>query len=461
MAKILHLTASNARRGAETFAYELAEYLRGVGHEVRIMCVVGDDAPNRLPMEIAGQRRRAPGTTQRILTAARWSDVIVSFGSISLQAAATASRITRRPFIYRNIGDPTVWGQVPLADLRIGRPARTAKHVVALYPAAGTELIRRYRLDPTRVSVIPRGVDAQLFQQVTAEQRAEAQRTLGVTSDRRWLLYLGALSDEKNPLAVLEMAERLPDDIGVLVGGAGPLAEQLSDGAARFGPRVQMLGVVDARTAIAASDALLLPSRTEGIPGAAIEASLSGVPVVATAVGGTESVVVDGVTGRVVAPDSPDELAAAALDVLDHAATFGPAARTHCTAAFSMEVVGARWSAVIDRLTTERTRSAGRRVLQVTASDQRRGAEVFALQLERALERRGNDVVTVAVTGGHGQMPFRSLGPNRLDPRSFRNLRRLARDRDLIVVHGSDGLWPASVVSAATKVPFVYRNIGD
>jgi glycosyltransferase involved in cell wall biosynthesis len=54
-----------------------------------------------------------------------------------------------------------------------------------------------------------------------------------------------------------------------------------------------------------------------------------GTPVVATRVGGLPEVVRDGVTGRLVAPGRPDQLAAAVLDVLAHRARMGAAAAEH------------------------------------------------------------------------------------------------------------------------------------
>ena len=460
MARILHLTASNARRGAETFAYELADHLRGVGHEVRVMCVVGADVPNALPIEIAGTQRRSPRTFNNVLAAARWSDMVTSFGSISLQSAASATTLARKPFVYRNIGDPAVWGSIPGADLRIGMPLRRARHVVALYPGAADELVRRYRIDRDGITVIPRGVDAEQYLPVSGPERIAARAALGADPDRRWLLYLGALSTEKDPLAVVEVVKRLPDDVGVLVGGSGPMADEVAAAAAPYADRIKLLGVIPARTGLAAADALLLPSRTEGIPGAAIEASLSGLPVAATDVGGTSSVVLDGRTGRGVAAEDYDALAEAALEVLEHAQTYGPAARAHCGAEFSMSKVGALWEGVVDRVTGTGG-LVGRRVLQVTATTERRGAEVFAHQLGEALEDRGVDVRTVAVSDSGGTLPFQVLGRGRGDPRTMLALRSAAQQSDVVVVHGSLGLWPATVLSALNGKPFIYRNIGD
>src|SRR5437660_11632373 len=63
-------------------------------------------------------------------------------------------------------------------------------------------------------------------------------------------------------------------------------------------------------------DVLVLPSYTEGLPNVVLEASAAGVPVVATAVGGTPEVVEDGVTGYLVPPGDPEALAGRVRDVL-------------------------------------------------------------------------------------------------------------------------------------------------
>jgi glycosyltransferase involved in cell wall biosynthesis len=64
-------------------------------------------------------------------------------------------------------------------------------------------------------------------------------------------------------------------------------------------------------------DVLALPSRTEGLPLAAVEAMLAGVPVVATAVGSVPEAVRDGETGLLVPPEDPHALAAALRRVLE------------------------------------------------------------------------------------------------------------------------------------------------
>lgn len=64
------------------------------------------------------------------------------------------------------------------------------------------------------------------------------------------------------------------------------------------------------------TDLMVLPSHTEGLPNAALEALAMDVPVLATRVGGTPEVIEDGVTGRLVPPRDPAALAAAIEDFL-------------------------------------------------------------------------------------------------------------------------------------------------
>ncbi|MFZ4518096.1 MAG: glycosyltransferase [Microthrixaceae bacterium] len=459
--RILHLVASDHRRGAETFAVELAEHHRAAGHEVRVMAVSGTGGPDRLPVEVAGRGRRDPVAFGRILRAARWSEVVVSFGSSSVLPGSAAARLCGRPFVYRNIGDPSVWGAVRASDLRIGLPLRSARRVVALYDGARDSLVRAYSLDPARVRVIPRGVPADRFPEAGPAERAEALARLGLDPSRRWLAYVGALSEEKDPLLAVRALRDLPDDVGLVVAGGGPLEADVASEAAGLGERCRLLGTVaDVTTVHAAATALVLPSRTEGIPGAVVEAGLTGRPAVAFAVGGVPSVVVDGVTGRLVAERTPDAVASAAVDVLDAAAAMGAAARAHCLQHFSMATVGAAWSEVVREAVA---RPRGRRVLQVTSSTARRGAEVFAHQLSAELRADGLEVTEVALRrAAHERgLPVRVLGDHRFRPRSLWRLACAMRASDVVVVHGGSGLVPVALLAPLVRRPYVYRNIGD
>jgi glycosyltransferase involved in cell wall biosynthesis len=101
-------------------------------------------------------------------------------------------------------------------------------------------------------------------------------------------------------------------------------------------------------------------------------------------------------------------------------------------------------------------------ILQVIASTDRRGAEIFGVDLGEALSRRGHTLRTVALSPGRaGSLDVPTLGPTRFAPRTFRNLRRAAREATLVAAHGSSTLLAVAVALAGTGRPFVYRNIGD
>jgi glycosyltransferase involved in cell wall biosynthesis len=112
---------------------------------------------------------------------------------------------------------------------------------------------------------------------------------------------------------------------------------------------VQLLGSRDdIPDLLRTSDLMVFPSRPrgEGMPGVLIEAGLSAVPVVATAVPGVRSVIADGDTGVVVPPDDLPALVDATASLLSDPArrsAMGAAARDRCVREFSLDVVTATW----------------------------------------------------------------------------------------------------------------------
>jgi glycosyltransferase involved in cell wall biosynthesis len=89
-------------------------------------------------------------------------------------------------------------------------------------------------------------------------------------------------------------------------------------------------------------NAFVLPSLAEGISNTLLEAMASGLPVVATNVGGNVELVVDGETGLLVPPASPSPLAEAMADLLEHpdrALAFGVAGCERVRSQFSLEAM--------------------------------------------------------------------------------------------------------------------------
>jgi glycosyltransferase involved in cell wall biosynthesis len=103
------------------------------------------------------------------------------------------------------------------------------------------------------------------------------------------------------------------------------------------------------------------------------------------------------------------------------------------------------------------------RILQVVTDRDRRGAQVYAMDLEPGLRNLGCDVETVALSPGtHGdKLRIEALGTSRRSPSTLRALRRRATGFDVLIAHGSTTLFACAVALAGSRTPFVYRQISD
>ena len=108
----------------------------------------------------------------------------------------------------------------------------------------------------------------------------------------------------------------------------------------------------DISKCLQAIDVFVLPSIAEGISNTILEAMATGLPVIATAVGGNPELVVDGKTGTLVPSGDPAAMAAAMRRYLDDRAT-DRAPRRRGTARRRLEVrASTRWSRTISGSTT-------------------------------------------------------------------------------------------------------------
>jgi glycosyltransferase involved in cell wall biosynthesis len=130
-------------------------------------------------------------------------------------------------------------------------------------------------------------------------------------------VVVARLSPEKDVANFVRAAALLRDQEPAfrgLVAGDGPCRDDLRRESAdrRLGGVLEYLGVVrDVPPLLARAGVFVLPSLAEGISLTLLEAMACGLPVVATAVGGTPEAVEDGVTGLLVPAADPAALAAA------------------------------------------------------------------------------------------------------------------------------------------------------
>lgn len=159
------------------------------------------------------------------------------------------------------------------------------------------------------------------------------------------VLFLGRLVANKGCDVLLRAAARLPPTTRIRVAGDGPERARLDALARELGlaDQVEFLGWTSAeqvRSLLDDARVLAVPSLwPEPFGLVALEAYAAGRPVVASSVGGLADLVVDGVTGRLVPPDSPQDLAEALGTYLaDPAGALraGLAGREHAIREFSM-----------------------------------------------------------------------------------------------------------------------------
>ncbi len=187
-----------------------------------------------------------------------------------------------------------------------------ADRVVAVAESART-IVVGHGVAESKVVLIPNAVDARDLE-VTLS-RDECRAKLGLPADATIACVVGRLSHEKGQDVALRALAILRDrrvSVSFAFAGDGPdrdaletLAKSLgvSDRAVFLGHQ-KTVGVV-----YRASDLLVMPSRSEAMPNALLEAMTLGLPAVATRVGGVPEVCDDGVTGWICAPESPESLA--------------------------------------------------------------------------------------------------------------------------------------------------------
>jgi colanic acid/amylovoran biosynthesis glycosyltransferase len=133
------------------------------------------------------------------------------------------------------------------------------------------------------------------------------------------LVCIGRLSPEKGQIVLVDAAIRLARrglEFELVLVGDGPLREQLEGKVREAGitSKVRFAGWADAQQvceAIQGCRALVLPSLGEGLPVVIMEAMSQGRPVIASDVGGVRELVESGVTGWLVPPSNPEQLAEA------------------------------------------------------------------------------------------------------------------------------------------------------
>jgi glycosyltransferase involved in cell wall biosynthesis len=226
--------------------------------------------------------------------------------------------------------------------------ARFTTCLIAVSEEVRADLIRLGVAPPERIIVLPLGFDFSRFDVPDEERRARREafrRGLGIPAEAPLVTLIGRLEPIKRVDRFLRVANLIesPDDTRFLVVGDGTQREELqwSAAAAQLGSRLVWAGLrEDMPDVFFASDLVAVTSDNEGTAVTAIEAHAAGLPVVTTRVGGMSSVVLDGETGYVVAPEDETGLARAIAALTlddDKSVRLGLAGRERVRSVFALD----------------------------------------------------------------------------------------------------------------------------
>jgi len=348
--------------GGETQVLGLALELRAMGHRAELLCDPAGELWRRAnaaglvchPMPIRNALDAAAAAAlRRRLRAGRYD--VVHFHTSRAHAMAPWVRGLARAAVVTRRMD-----YVPNRLFARWLYGRRAVDGVAAISTGVADALVRAGVARERITVIPSGVDCAHFRPPTADERAAARAALGLGDADRAVGAVGVLEPRKGHRFLVEamaMLERddtgggLPRDqvarqaaprIVAIIAGDGSLRDPLAAEIQRrgMGEAVRMVGRVgDARAILWALDIFVMPSLSEGLGVALLEAMACGLPAVASRVGGILDAVDEGRTGVLVGAEDADALAGALAGLSANAparVAMGAAARSRADEYFSM-----------------------------------------------------------------------------------------------------------------------------
>lgn len=320
--------------GTETQAVQVAERLQASGLQVTVACLHSDgpltDRLEQIGIPVVRFTTRGTfcsyyGIYQLLRLA--WFirrekfDVIHAHDLWANLMAVPAARLAGAPMVFSSQRD--------LAHLKWYTPTRTwfirlihrlSTSVVTNSHAVREHVITQFRVPPHRVSILRNGVDFARFAGARGDRTALFPE---VSPDEQIVAMVANMhSSVKGHRDLIEAAEticgELPQVKFVFV-GEGCERSQIYEQVRRTGLEDNFLFLGyrrDIPELLSCCDISVLPSIAEGFPNAVLESLASGLPVVATCVGGTLEIIEDGKNGLLVPPGDPTALTTAILRLL-------------------------------------------------------------------------------------------------------------------------------------------------
>jgi glycosyltransferase involved in cell wall biosynthesis len=253
---------------------------------------------------------------------------------------------TRRLLVYRAV------------DLFL---LRLADRVITVSRDQRRLLLRR-GVDRRRLVLVPNVIDADAFAARVGD-RSVTRRDLEVPPDAPLIALVGRLTSQKGVDSFLDAACQVRSghpQARFIVAGTGSDRAALEARCRELGLNgvVRFLGYrSDVAALLGASDVVVLPSRSEGLPVVLLEALAVGRPIVATAVGGVPDLLTHGRTALLIPPHSADAVAEGVSRLIADpglAGRLAEAGARHVRAHYSPQHAARRMAAIYRTVVAER-----------------------------------------------------------------------------------------------------------
>jgi glycosyltransferase involved in cell wall biosynthesis len=335
----------------------LSESLQERGHRVVLLCK--EDAAMQQDAVRRGIETRTPGLSGK-------------FNPLVALRIARVAREIGADVIHTHLSTASQWGG--FAGRVCGIPVVSHVHamnsryffMLADRMVACSEGVRRHIINQgvsgERVTTVYNGIDLRRFEKVM--EAAEVRRSLGLPGTGPVIGCVAHLSPKKGQRYLLHAVALLRDrwpDLHCLLVGEGDMTDTLAALARELGiaDRLHLLGFRgDVISVVNAMDVLVLPSvAKEGLGLALIEAALLGKPTLASNAPGIDEALEDGVSGFLVKPGNPEELAARLDFLLSDASLcdrMGRAGRQRALETFSIPAMTDQMEAIYYELRGKR-----------------------------------------------------------------------------------------------------------
>jgi glycosyltransferase involved in cell wall biosynthesis len=347
MARVLFVDQSGAPGGAELVLLSLAQHM---GAQCRVVIMSDGEFPGLLaraeiahtvlpmPRAVLAVRRESgvgtslfalPGVifaTFRLIGMAANAQIVYANTQKAFVTGAIAAWIARRPIIWHlhDILSEAHFSRF-LTKVVVWLSNRFAARIIANSRATADALIAAGG-DPKRIEVIWNGIDSRPFDSVTEADRSALRASLGI-GEAPLVGAFGRLAPWKGQHVLIEALRELPG-VHALIVGQELYGEHEYGSALRrrvtecdLADRVHFLGFrTDVPLLMRTVDVVVHTSTApEPFGRVIVEGMMSGRPVVATAGGGPEEILENGITGIIVPPNDSCALAAAIRPLLEPA----------------------------------------------------------------------------------------------------------------------------------------------